>query len=315
MIEELGDAVYCVELINEKMKFATSGYLILAEKKIFIETGASPSNGMILEAFDELGVKPSELDFVIVTHIHLDHSGGAGLLISQCENAVLVCHRRAIAHLCDPAKLISSAETVYREAFKSYFDPILPIKKERIIVKGEGEELQIGPNRKLTFFDSPGHALHHFVVYDQKSRGVFSGDAGGMFYAALFKQYGVALCLPATTPTQFDPEAMKSTLEKIMALEPLKIFYTHFGMTDQAMILLRHTLDWVDLFGVEALSFYRQHRSLEKTTLFLEERIFGWLYSQGVPEDFITKEVLSFDIEVNAMGVVSLCARLDKYKS
>src|SRR5699024_1559836 len=155
-------------------------YVIGEEALTLVETGPSPSVKYIKQGMEDLGFTLDQVQYIIVTHIHLDHAGGAGLFIQACPNATIVVHPKGARHLADPKRLASSARAVYGDSFQELFEPIVPVPEERLLVKGEGDTLKIGPDCTLTFYDTPGHAKHHFSIYDPVSNGIFTGDTVGI---------------------------------------------------------------------------------------------------------------------------------------
>lgn len=163
---------------------------------------------------EQLGFSLAQVKYIIVTHIHLDHAGGAGLLVKECPHAKVVVHPKGKRHLINPKKLAAGARAIYGESFSELFDPIVPIAEERLLIKEDGDTLQIGPNCSLEFLDTPGHAKHHFSIYDPISNGMFTGDTVGIRYQQLINE-GVGLFLPSTSPNQFSPHDMKSSIERM----------------------------------------------------------------------------------------------------
>src|SRR5699024_100755 len=139
----------------------------------------------VKKGLESLGFSLDEVKYIIVTHIHLDHSGGAGLLLQQCPNATVIVHERGARHLAAPRKLAAGARAIYGESFEELFEPIVPVPEERMLIKGEGDTLQISKDCTLKFFNTPGHSRHHFSIYDPISNGIFTGDTAGIRYEQL----------------------------------------------------------------------------------------------------------------------------------
>ena len=159
-----------------------------------------------------------------------------------------------------------------------------------------------------------GHCLHHFYIWDLKSKGIFSGDAAGMYYAHADQVHQLRLCLPATTPVQFDPTAMAKTIQSMMALKPEKIYYTHFGQTDQAQAMLDEVLGWIPLYGNRAADHYRENRDPKALSSFLYQEIMQELAQRGVHN---SKGLagLEFDCDLNAQGVAAFVEFQEKKSS
>ena len=197
-----------------------------------IETGNAASADRILKVLKGRGRQPEEISHVIVTHVHLDHAGGAGTLMHRLPQATLVAHPYGARHLIDPSKLEASARAVYGDArFDEMYGSLLPVAKDRVIVMGDGEELTVG-GRTFVFMDAPGHARHHFTIWDEQTQGWFTGDTFGLSYRNLDTDNG-AFIFPTTTPVQFDPPALLSSIDRMMEKKPTGMYLTHFGRVQE----------------------------------------------------------------------------------
>ncbi|MFC4076114.1 MBL fold metallo-hydrolase [Salinithrix halophila] len=280
----------------------TGIYVLEGEELTLIESGPSPSVPYILKGLEELGYSPDVVKNIIVTHIHLDHAGGAGLLLQSCPNARVVVHPRGARHLADPSRLIQGARMVYGDHFEPLFDPVVPIPEERIFVRKDNQTLAIGKNRILRFIDSPGHAAHHFSIFDSGSMGLFTGDTAGIHYSQT-EEYGFTFCLPSTSPNQFDPEAMRESIGKFRILGPERLFFGHFGMLENPEEAYCQVLRGLDDFmddAKEAMTRGEGGKGIEKR---LKERYQRLLRERGVPEENPLFEILYLDLSVCAMGL------------
>ncbi|MBU2511957.1 MBL fold metallo-hydrolase [bacterium] len=309
-VTDLGFNIYQIELIDGNSPYRTTVYVIKGQKTVLIETGASPSNKIIQKALEELELDPSDIDIIAVTHIHLDHAGGAGLLMNQCPNAKLLVHKKGKKHLVDPEKLIAGARQVYGKKFDSMFDPILPIDPTRIDVMEDGDELDLGNNRSLRFLDTPGHAFHHLAILDSLSHGIFSGDSVGIYYKKLNDQLGIPFCLPVSAPTQFVPEIMVQTLDRLIDLSPERIYFTHVGMSESAMVLLQQAKQWTRFFGDECVEYYKKEHSPDGLFLLMQNEINKKLGALGVPGNFTGTGHFRADIALNVQGIIVYTDRL-----
>jgi glyoxylase-like metal-dependent hydrolase (beta-lactamase superfamily II) len=193
-----------------------------------VETGAASAAPRILAALRAQGLSPGDVSHVIVTHVHLDHAGGAGALIAALPRAALVVHPRGARHLVDPSKLVAGTIEVYGEArFRALYGELVPVPAERVVEAPDGFSLDLGA-RRLRFLDAPGHARHHFVVLDEASRGFFTGDSFGLSYRETDGPAGPFL-FPTTTPVQLDPPALHATIDRMLAERPLRMYLTHYG--------------------------------------------------------------------------------------
>lgn len=197
-------------------------------KAAFIDTGTSLSVPRALAALDRKGLTAQAVAYVIPTHVHLDHAGGAGEMMRRFPSARLVVHPRGARHLIDPGKLIAGVAEVYgAEAAARHFGTIVPIPAERVIEAQDNFVLELA-GRPLLFLDTPGHARHHLCVWDACSRGVFAGDTFGISYREFDTDKG-AFIFPTTTPVQFEPGPLHASIDRLVALNPVRMFLTHYG--------------------------------------------------------------------------------------
>lgn len=194
----------------------------------FVDVGTNASVPYLLAALDELRIARSAVDYLLLTHVHLDHAGGAGLLMRELPDARALLHPAGAPHMLDPTKLIAAAKAVYGDAaFRSMYGALVPIAPERIRVVEDGERIALG-SRTLELLHAPGHARHHYVIVDEAHRSIFAGDTFGISYRALDGERG-AFIIPTTSPTQFDPEQHLASIDRMLAYQPDSIYLMHFG--------------------------------------------------------------------------------------
>jgi glyoxylase-like metal-dependent hydrolase (beta-lactamase superfamily II) len=301
--------IYQLDLIPGHQPQRTAGYLIHDRKTVLIETGAAPANPVIQSALKTLGIT---IDAILVTHIHLDHAGGAGLLMQQHPDATLLVHPLGKPHLVNPDRLISGAREVYGDRFSSLFEPIVPIEESRIRTVTTGDRFQLSDERYLQFFDAPGHARHHLIGLDSASQGLFTGDAAGVYYDRIATEFDIALCLPNTAPTQFDPEAMDRTMALMIDLKPEWLFFTHFGGIKKPDGLLASAREWIAFFRDDCVQVYRQSRSIERLTGFIQFTVLEHLKRSGLMGELPDQAILWFENDLNAKGIAAYVDRLDR---
>ena len=197
-------------------------YLIDDDRKAIIETGTSEDAGRILEAARTFGLKPSEVDALIVSHIHLDHAGGAGFLLPEMPQAKVYVHERGFKHLVDPTRLVASAREALGPAEAEMFGTMAPIPSDRLVSVKDGDHLDLGKH-SLVFLDSPGHAPHELTILDERNRCVYTGDAAGLYFP------GDEILMPIAPAPAFDLEKNLDTLRRLMALEPKALLFSHYG--------------------------------------------------------------------------------------
>jgi glyoxylase-like metal-dependent hydrolase (beta-lactamase superfamily II) len=231
---DFGHGITAIDAQYHRPGLAAFYLLIEGGQAAFIDTGTTRSVPDALAALAAKGLAPEDVAYVIPTHVHLDHAGGAGEMMSRFPNAKLVIHPRGARHMIDPEKLIAGVIGVYGErAVKRHFGEIRPIPAERVIEAPDEFMLDFN-GRALRFLDTPGHARHHFCVVDVRSRSIFAGDTFGISYREFDTDQG-AFIFPTTTPVQFEPDALHVSIDRLVAEKPKQIFLTHFSrVTDDA---------------------------------------------------------------------------------
>ncbi|MBN8237367.1 MBL fold metallo-hydrolase [Halobacillus kuroshimensis] len=298
----LGEDLYLIDGYDLGFEGRTGTYVFKEESPTLIETGPSPSIPYVLAGLSDLGIRPEDVASIILTHIHLDHAGGVGLLLKECPNAEVIVHKKGKRHLVDPSRLVKGARMVYGDVFDQLFDPVLPVPEERLVVKEEGETLKLSDNRTLTFYDSPGHASHHLAVYDSRSRGVFTGDTAGIRYHQVEDRME-PFFLPTTSPNQFDPDVMISSMEKMESLHPERLYFGHYGASDHPEQAFDQVKKWIPVFVSEAKDALEQGEGTEGIQKRLHLRVSAYLNRNGVPDDHPVYQLLQLDFEVCAMGL------------
>jgi len=303
--------IYLIDGMDLGLLERTGTYVIDEEELTLIETGPSPSVPYIKEGLSKLGFSLEQVKYIIVTHIHLDHAGGAGLLIQDCPNAKVVVHPKGARHLASPERLIAGAQAVYGDTFDGLFAPIIAVPEDRLLIKEDGETLEIGENCTLKFFHTPGHANHHFSIYDPVSNGMFTGDTVGVRYAQLAHE-GFGFYLPSTSPNQFNPEAMHTAIQQMKDMKLDYIYYGHYGMTANVEQALTMVANWLDVFVKEAKAVYESGESHEVLAARLNELIRAALNAQQIPVDHPVYPIIELDTRVCSMGLLDYLQKQDK---
>ena len=242
---EYGDGIVCIDAAFQRVGMASCYLMVEAGRCALIDTGTCHTVPLIEQAMADRGLEPEDMAFIIPTHVHLDHAGGVGALMRRMPNARLIVHPRGARHMIDPAKLRAGVIAVYgEEVFERDYVELLPVDKERVIAAEDGHVESLA-GRRLTFIDTPGHANHHLCVWDERSRGFFTGDTFGLSYREFDSAKG-AFVLPATTPVQFNPEAWHGSLDRMMAFGPERMFLTHYGQVTEVERLTRDLRAGID---------------------------------------------------------------------
>ncbi len=233
--EEVGFGITVIEGWYEREGVACS-YLVESDgAAALIDTGTARVAPQILQLLEQKGIAREAVQYIIPTHVHLDHAGGAGQLMQALPNAQLIIHPYGARHMIDPSKLQAGATAVYgEERFKASFDTLLPIPAERVTEIEDGMELDIN-GRILRMVDTPGHAKHHLCVWDERSKGLFTGDVYGNSYPEMSSDQGRYLT-PVTSPVQLDPPTWHASIDRLVAMNPQRVFLTHYGMLEQPEI-------------------------------------------------------------------------------
>jgi glyoxylase-like metal-dependent hydrolase (beta-lactamase superfamily II) len=269
-----------------------------------VDTGTAFSVPGVIETLKHKNLAPEDVSYVFLTHIHLDHAGGASKFMQCLPNAKLVVHPRGARHMADPSKLIEGAKAVYGAMeFSRMYGEIHPIDAGRIIEAPD--EFRINLNgRSLLFLDTPGHARHHYCIFDEQSHSFFTGDTFGVSYRE-FDVDGMEFVFPTTTPVQFDPTAAHASLDRLISYKPEHAFLTHYGRISH---LPEHAVEMHELIDAH-VSIARgisndnpdRHATLVKELGSLLSRR---LTAHGckLPQERI-HELLRIDIDLNSLGL------------
>lgn len=279
-------------------------YLVEAgDEAAFVEVGTNSSTPRLMQILEMRGWKPEQVRYVIVTHVHLDHAGGAGSLMQLLPNATFLVHPYGARHMIDPTKLEAGARAVYGdELFDKIYGKLIPVEEHRVQIMEDGDEVNLG-NRQLRFIDTPGHARHHFCVYDSLTNGWFTGDTFGLSYREFDTQNG-AFLFPTTTPIQFDPEPLKQSVRNLVANNPDCMYLTHYGRVKDVPRLARKMIEGVDTL----VGFAEQYKDDDLRTQKIETAMRTWLmeglrqHGVELAEDECLK-LLSSDIKLNTQGI------------
>lgn len=299
----LDERIYLIDGYDMGLKHRTGTYVIDEEQLTLVDTGPSPSVPRITAGLAEIGHTLDEVKYIIVTHVHLDHAGGAGFLLEDCPNATVVVHEKGARHLADPSRLTAGAKMVYGESFDRFFEPVVPIPEERLLIKREGDELELSPACSLKFLDTPGHANHHFSIYDPVSNGLFAGDTVGVRYEQL-AQEGVALFLPSTSPNQFNEEAMRRAIERFSEMKLDRIYYGHFSQTKEPELALRQVAEWLDVFMEQGQKAVAEGATADQLACRLEARVRDYLDEFEIAHDHEVYEIIRLDLNVGSQGLL-----------
>jgi glyoxylase-like metal-dependent hydrolase (beta-lactamase superfamily II) len=326
----LANGVYLLETNYLGEEGIASSYLIEDHGELaIIETNTNHAVPSLLQAIKDIGRKADQVKYVILSHIHLDHAGGAGLLMTRLPNAQLVVHGRGRKHMIEPSKLIEGVKAVYgEERYRELYGEILPVAKERVmaISWASATEDQSTPEpvvnkltlgeRTLELYDAPGHAKHHMFIFDSKTNSVISGDSFGISYPR-FTYGNFRLIFPSTSPVQFDPTEALNTYQKIVDMEPYRILLTHYGNIVDIPGAHDQLKEWIDFSVTTAEKRYSEglrekdlYTALYKDIDARLDGIFQNVRGSGItPKE---KEFLFLDADLNAQGLADYITKAKK---
>jgi glyoxylase-like metal-dependent hydrolase (beta-lactamase superfamily II) len=278
----------------------------------FVDTGTTHSVPYLLAALEALGIARAAVDFVFLTHVHLDHAGGAGALMQALPNARAVLHPRGAPHLVDPAKLIAASIDVYGEAaYRQLYGDIVPLPAERVLITRDLERMNLA-GRQFEFVHTPGHALHHQAIVDLEFSGIFTGDTFGMSYRELDSAKG-AFIVPITPPTQFDPQQLLASIDRLAAYAPRYLYLMHYSRVTDVPRLALELKHQVREFVRIALEFANAPDPAGAMTEAMRElwidlaRRHGCTLSAAEYAKYLDK-----DIELNVQGLIAWLGRRQK---
>ena len=303
LAQPLGHGVFLIDTLYLRPGLAASHLVVDDGRAAFVDTGAGPAAPRLLAALDEIGIAREQVDYLFLTHVHLDHAGGAGQLMQVLPNARAVLHPRGAPHLIDPTRLIAGSIQVYGEAlYRQLYGELIPIPAERVIAAEDRLRLKLG-RRMFEFVDAPGHARHHHCPVDLDYRELYSGDNFGICYREFDTNRGPFM-LPTTTPVQFEPDALHATIDRLMSYRPARIFQTHFGpVTD-----LERLADDLHAALRELVRIARTHAQAPDRRRRIEQEMFDHfnakLDEHGYAGDLVRRHAfIDDDVRLNTAGL------------
>lgn len=296
--------IFAIDCEYVRPGLAAAHLIVEAGRAAFVDVGTTLSVPYLLAALDELGIARAAVDYLFLTHVHLDHAGGAGALMQALPNAKAVLHPRGAPHLIEPEKLIVASKTVYgEESYRRLYGDIVPIPAARVIVTQDKQRIELA-GRPFELIHTPGHALHHQCVVDLQHAGIFSGDTFGLSYREFDSAQG-AFLVPTTTPTQFDPDQLIASIDKQLSYRPESIYLMHYSRVTGIPRLGESLKEQVREVADIAL---RHASSPDPKAAILADMRASWLQrarKHGAPlSDAQAEELLAADLELNAQGLV-----------
>lgn len=306
-------SIITVDSLYDRPERAAVFLIAEGDRAAFVDNNTTLAVPHLLAALAEQGMTPEQVDYVIITHVHLDHAGGTSALVKACPNATVLAHPKAARHLIDPSRIIAGATAVYgAEVFAERYGVIEPVPEDRVRAKEDGETVVWG-SRTLTFLHTKGHASHHFCIHDSGENAVFAGDAFGLSRMSSMRP-GPAFTVCTSSPPEFDPEEARLSVARILGTGAAWAYLTHYGYFDDLQVraaqLLR-SIDDMERIGREAAATSLSGEALQAFCHPLVVSAFErHLGECGVSDVAADLAWLEEDIRLNAMGLGFYVERL-----
>ncbi|HEX6469591.1 MAG TPA: MBL fold metallo-hydrolase [Streptosporangiaceae bacterium] len=283
----------------------TAGYLIASDRPCLVEPGTSGSAPVVRDALARLGVGPSDLATVVVTHIHLDHAGGVGDMADLYPEAEIVVHEKGARHLADPSRLMRSARMVYGDRLDVLFGELKPTDAVRIRAVADTGAVDLGGGRRLTTHYSPGHARHHVGLLDSETGDLYVGDAAGLYIP------DTGDMRPATPPPDFDLDLALASLEKFRALGPGRLLFAHYGPVADVPETLDRAAEELRIWVDTVREAHGQGMDLDHAVAMVQERTRGRYIAYGPDADpaLVEKYEALNGTESNVSGIMHALER------
>ena len=300
---DFDDGISAIDTGFFRPQFDASHLIVENGRAAFVDTGTNYSVPRLLTELTDKRIPVDAVDYVILTHVHLDHAGGAGLLMQQLPNARAVIHPRGVRHMVDPSALIAGATAVYgADEVRASYGDLVPIPAERIITANDEHHIDLA-GRELLCIDTPGHARHHMCIWDARSRAFFPGDTFGLSYREFDTDKG-AFILPTSTPVQFEPEALHASIDRMLGFRPQQMFLTHYSRVTGVERLARDLHEQIDAMVAIARSHASEPERHARIMEDLAQLYIAHARNHGCAfDDARTRELLVMDIELNAQGL------------
>ena len=308
-LEPLGHGVYAIDTAFQRDHFDAAFLVVDSGRAAFIDTGTRHALPRLLGALDALGLARDAVDWVIPTHVHLDHAGGVGPLMAELPAATMLAHPRGVRHMVDPSALWAGALAVYgEEEMRRSYGELLGVPEARAVASTDEQRVTVGA-RTLRLIDTPGHARHHHCLWDETSGGWFTGDTFGLSYREFDDPERGAWIMPTSTPVQFDPDALRASIGRMMATRPSRMYLTHYSVVgrDEADVerlaaLLIAQIDEMEAIALRLKDAPDRHAALKRELLALYQRRVRDHCGDRLPSTRVAA-LLAMDVELNAQGL------------
>ncbi len=306
-IETYDDGVVAIDTLTGGMSSVTAGYLLPAPRPALIECGPALAIDNLIAGLRSLGMDPDDLAYLVLTHIHLDHAGGAGDVAAAFPNATVVVSEVGARHMHDPERLNASANRVYGPLFDRVYGACTPIPSERLRGVADGDVIDLGGGRTLELLYTPGHAKHHIGIHDSETGAIFSGDSVGV------RLPGMNYIRPATPPADFHLDAALTSIDRYRRREPARVYLAHYGPVDPPDEALAEADDRLRLWAATAEAAYHESSELDHVAETLKRRFEDEIDAGALADDPVAADRLELlsGYESNAAGLIRYFTRRD----
>jgi glyoxylase-like metal-dependent hydrolase (beta-lactamase superfamily II) len=264
---KVSERVYLLDTYAMGMAGTVSAYLVKGPKPTLVDCGYASSYENVLAGLAEAGVMPTDVRYIIPTHVHLDHAGATGRLIREMPNAEVVAHEKGAPHLVDPTRLIESATRVFGKTIMKLYGAPEPVPADRVATVGEEAHLDLGDGLGATLMHSPGHAPHQISVMLDRTRALMTADAVGIVYP------GLKALIPTTPPPNFSPNELVATVGNLRQTTPKELLAPHFGTRNDVDWVFDRTIELVQQWVEEVRALRRRGMSLDEASEVMEGEV------------------------------------------
>jgi len=294
---KVSERVYLLDTYALGQPGTVGAYLVKGPKPTLVDCGYASSYESVLSGLAEAGVMPTDVRYLIPTHVHLDHAGAAGRLIKEMPNAEVIAHERGVPHLIDPTRLIESSTRVFGEMIMGLYGTPDPISAERITAVGKEAHLDLGDGVTATLIHSPGHAPHQISVLLDGSKTLLTADAVGIVYPDM------KALIPTTPPPSFDPAALVATVGALRQTAPSELLVPHFGVRKDVDWVFDRTAELVQLWVDKVKILRKKGMSLDEVSEAMEGDV---MRDAGVKDLAIYAKV---SVRTSVMGIIRYLER------
>ena len=301
VVSKITGKAYMIDTVGLGNPNTVAVYVVKGSRKTaVIDCGYASSYGNVMQGLRQLGIEPSRVDYLIPTHVHLDHAGAAGHLVRHMPRAKVIAHERAVPHLVDPTKLVESATSVFGEKLVLMYGKPIPVDRSKVDAVGTESHIDLG-NVTLTTLHAPGHAPHQISVLLEEEHILFSADAVGIVFP------GFPTLIPTTPPPSLDPVKLAQTLEMLRQTAPKMLLVPHFGVRKDVNLVLDRTKEKVDQWLQEVTRLNAMHMTPEQIVEELRRMITSetGIRSSDIPG------YANVSIRTSVLGIISFLRRAE----